>query len=569
MIVATLLVGRPAWAEEPVVVIEGRGWGHGVGMSQEGARTMGAGGATTDEILARFYPGTTKGSSLATIRVVVLESGPRSETLAFPGGGEIRATPSGSQPAGFPVVVAPGGSVEVSRDGAGHRVAARGRNEMATGPLPGSLRLISAVVPSNPATATPSATATSTTTTSTTATPTTATSTTTSGPRPTTTTPIARTTMATTTITTSTAPPPPPATPPPGPRPSGPTTPVPTSPPAPAATTPPAQPGLVAPGGLWAVPRAGETTVVSSRGRRYRGAVEVGSDAEGRLRLVNHVEVESYLRGMGEVLDPTWPPAALRAQAVAARTYALRAATAGADLCDDERCQVYLGQAAEYPAMDKAVSDSRGQVLRFGGALASTFYSANAGGISATAEEGFGSNGVTYPYLPSAPYPSADPDPWTERARLAEVGPRMGYPGRLTGARITSAGPSGRATEVTLEGDAGPMPVDGRVFASRLGLKSTLFVLRPEVGLAPPLPDPDPRVVAQALGGLPAGGPSPGAAVDVAASREPRPWLLRQAPALLMLLLADVALMASRARRRARLAAPPADGPVTEVTRRG
>src|SRR5436190_876470 len=77
---------------------------------------------------------------------------------------------------------------------------------------------------------------------------------------------------------------------------------------------------------LRAVPRRGATVVVRATGRRYRGMMEAtGLPGAGGLRLVNELDVESYLRGMGEVRDPSWPPASLRAQAIAARTYALRA----------------------------------------------------------------------------------------------------------------------------------------------------------------------------------------------------------------------------------------------------
>jgi len=534
LVLSTVLGGwHPAWADERVLVIHGRGWGHGVGMSQEGARTMGAAGASTDEILAKFYPGTTKGSAQATLRVLVLESGRRSETFAFPGGGEVRATPSGPQPAGFPVAVAPGGSVEVSRDTTGYRVAATGGGEAVAGAHPVPLRLISAESAASSTVPGPPPPTTSTT------------------AAPTTTTAVA---PATTTST--------PATPAPTTTPSSSSTVTPPAapPPPPAATNADAPSAPTAPGPLWAVPRSGATTVVSSRGRRYRGAVEVGAGATRTLRLVNHVDVESYLRGMGEVLDPAWPPAALRAQAIAARTYALRTA-ADSELCDDDRCQVYLGQSAEYPAMDRAVSDSRGQVLRFGGALASTFYSANGGGISATAEEGFGSNGVAYPYLPSAPYPTADPDPWTNRARLAEVGSRMGYPGELRDARITRTGPSGRAAEITLDGDAGPMPVGGRVFAARLGLKSTLIELRSDVGPASALPevtvtpavDQDPGTVRDAALGV----ASSAVAIEVPPAPSPRSWARQQLPPLLMLLVADMAVMSFRRRRRDAMGAQP------------
>src|SRR5205807_2037899 len=140
---------------------------------------------------------------------------------------------------------------------------------------------------------------------------------------------------------------------------------------------------------LWAVPRDSGTVAVPVRGRRYRGVVEATGDA-GALHLVDQVDVEQYLQGMGEVLDGSWPQAALRAQAVAARTYALRGMATSGQLCDDDHCQVYLGQQVEYPAMNKAVADSRGQVVTYHGGLASAVYSANGGGFSATPEEGFG-----------------------------------------------------------------------------------------------------------------------------------------------------------------------------------
>ena len=104
--------------------------------------------------------------------------------------------------------------------------------------------------------------------------------------------------------------------------------------------------------------------------------------------------VEQYLKGMGEVRDPSWPLASLETQAIAARTYALR--SLGGELCADDRCQVYLGAGAEYAAMDKAVSATRGQVVTYGDGLASTVYSANAGGFSATPPEGFGLGSPNY-----------------------------------------------------------------------------------------------------------------------------------------------------------------------------
>src|SRR5205085_5761039 len=102
----------------------------------------------------------------------------------------------------------------------------------------------------------------------------------------------------------------------------------------------------------WAVPAPGGTTLLPTRNRRYRGEMEVSaSGAGGNLRFVNRVDVEEYLRGMGEVRDPSWPAASLQTQAIAARTYALRAVEGGGEICDDDRCQVYIGQTVQYPEM--------------------------------------------------------------------------------------------------------------------------------------------------------------------------------------------------------------------------
>ncbi|MEA3021112.1 MAG: hypothetical protein QOI47_2636, partial [Actinomycetota bacterium] len=105
----------------PVVVVDGRGRGHGVGMAQDGAYWMGKEGASMEQILGHFYPGTGRGSTKGTVRVVVLVSPENRTTLDFPDGGEVRSPRSGTQRPGFPVQVPPGGSVSITHDG-GYRV---------------------------------------------------------------------------------------------------------------------------------------------------------------------------------------------------------------------------------------------------------------------------------------------------------------------------------------------------------------------------------------------------------------------------------------------------------------
>jgi SpoIID/LytB domain protein len=228
---------------------------------------------------------------------------------------------------------------------------------------------------------------------------------------------------------------------------------------------------------------------VPSLGREYRGLLQTSWGPNG-VQLVNQLDVESYLKGMGEVLDGSWPLAALETQAIAARTYALRAMAAGGQICADDRCQVYLGAQVEYPAMDRAVDATAGQVLTYQGQLASALYSANGGGFEADPVEAFGDTGAVYPYLRPAPYQTENPMPWTATIALADVGARLGYRGQVMGMSVTQKGPSGRATQVAITGTAGGMVVPGYQVAAALGLRSTLF--SPAVGTSATRPPPPP-----------------------------------------------------------------------------
>jgi len=265
------------------------------------------------------------------------------------------------------------------------------------------------------------------------------------------------------------------------------TTTAPAPEPSPAGAAPPSSPEP-----LWAVPADFGTIAVPARSARYRGVMEVNAGGpDGPLRLVNRVHVEDYLRGMGEVRDPSWPQAALQTQAVAARTYALRAMAVSGELCDTQRCQVYLGQQAEYPAMDAAVRATAGMVLTYGRGLASAVYSASGGGISATPQEGFGTPNDGYPYLRAAPYPTPDPRRWTAEVALEHVAARAGYPGTIDRVEITQKGPSDRPITITITGDAGQKDMPGVTFARALGFRSTLYAIRVvETEQAPPAPPP-------------------------------------------------------------------------------
>lgn len=468
--------GALAPGRVPVLVVSGRGLGHGVGLAQDGAYWMGRDGASTGQILGQFYPGTALAQVSGRPQVDVVVGGASSATtLSFPQGGQVQVGQGGPQPTGFPVQVAPGGAVTVSYANSTYTASA-------AGPQPVSYHQPLPPLPTTPPTTTPPTTTPPSSTTTTTPPRTTTTS---SGSPPSTGEP------GSTTSTTSPSGGHPHTQPKSGTTtttgPGGPNT----------ATSPTTGPGTASPGPranapLWGVP-AGEGTVgVAGTDREYRGSLEVAGEGGSGFTLINQVDVEDYLRGMGEVLDPAWAPASLQAQAIVERTYALRAMSTSGQLCDDQRCQVYLGAQVEYPAMDQAVAATAGQVLVYGGQLATTVFSANAGGVTATPEEGFGSSSnAEYPYLRAAPYFTQDTDPFHLSVSLADVAARMGYPGQITGVAITERGPSGRALAVTLEGTAGPQTVPGLTFSDDLGLGSNLITVdQSSAAVAPRAPPP-------------------------------------------------------------------------------
>jgi SpoIID/LytB domain protein len=118
----------------------------------------------------------------------------------------------------------------------------------------------------------------------------------------------------------------------------------------------------------------------------YRGDFYVLVEPAG-MTLINVVDMEDYLRGVVPCeMSKHYPAEALKAQAVAARSYALgsgaRHQALGFDLCDAEHCQVYGGTSSENPATDQAIEQTRGEVLTCNGRIIAAPYSAVCGGIT-------------------------------------------------------------------------------------------------------------------------------------------------------------------------------------------
>jgi stage II sporulation protein D len=219
---------------------------------------------------------------------------------------------------------------------------------------------------------------------------------------------------------------------------------------------------------------------LSLNGRRYRGSLEVAV-ANERLRVVNTVGLDAYVLGVVPSEVPSsWPAEALKAQAVAARSYALatRKPAGPFDAYADVRSQVYGGLDVERPATNAAVQATAGQVVLYQGKVATTYFFSTSGGKTADIADAWpGSEPVPYlvsvpdPYDTASPYHSWGPLPLTPRKLKQALGlSRVPVDVRL------QAGRSGRvvAAAFTLAG-GGEASVPGTTIRSAFGLRSTWF----------------------------------------------------------------------------------------------
>ena len=149
----------------------------------------------------------------------------------------------------------------------------------------------------------------------------------------------------------------------------------------------------------------------SSGGKRYRGSMEFCLE-EGNLTAVNVLNIEDYLRGVvPSEMPSSWSPEALKAQAVAARNYALQCAEttrgAASNVNSDISSQVYGGYDAETVATNKAVEETRGIVMLSGGRTVSAFFHSSSGGYTEDSEDVW-SGKVSYIRSKEDPYDKND-----------------------------------------------------------------------------------------------------------------------------------------------------------------
>jgi stage II sporulation protein D len=252
--------------------------------------------------------------------------------------------------------------------------------------------------------------------------------------------------------------------------------------------------------------------------RSYRGLIRFLTWADRGFTIVNELDIESYLLSVvPSEMPASWPEEALRAQAVAARSYTLapnpRFHPRGFDLLSSVTSHYYQGIRGEHPRTTEAVLTTAGLVLMGGRHPLSAVYSANTAGYTESSESvwGFTSSlvGVSDPLLPprSTPATPAELEAWLlDRPRsysnhpsysalsayrwslwvsVEELAGRIGDRsiGRITGLVTRGRGTSGRVEVVEVVGTDGTTRVVRDAIRSRLGgLRGNLFNVSPRLG---------------------------------------------------------------------------------------
>ncbi len=232
---------------------------------------------------------------------------------------------------------------------------------------------------------------------------------------------------------------------------------------------------------------AGERDLLVNKSR-FRGRIDIRRDAAGTLYGINTLDIEGYLYGvLHHEVSAWWPAEALKAQAVAARTYALYEASVSRtqeyDLKSSTSSQVYGGSTTERGRTTRAVDQTTGQILDYKGKLFPAYFHATCAGTTAAAKELWNidtpplGGGVKCDYCKISPHFF-----WKTRASLAGIEESLAKTGRPLGRvldiRPVTQTPSGRVGSLRITGTAGETVIAAKDFRVWIGgnrMKSTFF----------------------------------------------------------------------------------------------
>jgi stage II sporulation protein D len=224
--------------------------------------------------------------------------------------------------------------------------------------------------------------------------------------------------------------------------------------------------------------------------RKFRGVMDIIKKPDGTLLLVNHVDIEEYLCGvLYHEVSHLWPLEALKAQAIASRTFALYQHQINKDkeydLTNTTYSQVYGGATSEKYRTNKAVIRTYGEVMTYNGELFPAYFHACCGGHTEDADKLWKTNllvlkGRDCPYCTHSPHFnwSRKVSIWLVRKKLMENGYKCG---KIISFKPSAYDVSGRVTEVIIETTQGNLVIPSnkfRIMISPTLIKSTNFTVK-------------------------------------------------------------------------------------------
>lgn len=223
----------------------------------------------------------------------------------------------------------------------------------------------------------------------------------------------------------------------------------------------------------------------------YRGYIMFNTSGD-KLCIINYLDIEEYLYGVvPREMGSSFHMEALKAQAIASRTYAMRNLNKhisdGYNLCDTVHCQVYGGYNVESPKTSEAVDKTKGMIITYNGRPIDAAFHSNSGGHTDDAKEIWGGDA---PYLTgrvdefSKSFPNSS---WKLNLTSEEIGSKLKNNGinvgKVLDLIILDTTPAGRVSEIVIVGTTGKKIISGNEFRTIIGgdtLKSTLFTVDKE-----------------------------------------------------------------------------------------
>lgn len=227
-------------------------------------------------------------------------------------------------------------------------------------------------------------------------------------------------------------------------------------------------------------------------GKNYFGGLRLNK-VKNSLTVINLVPIEKYLRGVvAKEMSPSFPIESLKAQTVAARSFAMknrkRHESEGFDLCATTHCQVYDG-AAEFDSINRAVDETRGEILMFGGKIADANFHTDSGGMTEDVADVWGS---AVPYLIAVREIIKLGEPWTLKFTVKDFSSRFGdgfgdlksikLSALTIGKKSSDRSASGRVKSAQIVGTKKIVTITGNDLRRKFSLPSTLFDMKIDGG---------------------------------------------------------------------------------------